>query len=603
LRKNDPQPVVNVQTGETRWSGVYVNPGCPPELPAEYRFSHRVVQKRSGEWCFLPLIYDTVPESWCWTREDRKALLDSEWREDAQEISGPMNHSEPAPAYRETQSCPAEETQEITESQENQETEEREDTGFSDHQITRSPDHPIPEDHPISSSDPELSPEEIMNDLEETIEDYLVCSPHQRTVLALWILHTYCHNASATTPYLNIYSPVEQSGKSTCLGLLRAFCNQSWFASGVPASTLTRKIIADRPTVLLDNWHTTFRASDKNHITGFLLNSCELFQPFTHWDKGTFRPVQVYCPKAFAGLSSLPPTLAQRSIPIVLHRRLPHQQVAPVFRLVHPKETRDFTSWAEQWATATLKTIDYNTANPEHRKSLAALSPHQQACGQTLLGIAETLGGEWPEKARIALLEIFHEEQAREASATQLLSDVYDAFASHNHTQRIFTNELLEYLHSLDHRQWYEWNKGKPMTAHTLSILLRKHFNIYSRSQRRDKQKRRGYQQSDFTDAWQRYLPGHHTGNTTETAIGDETAGQPSISSKAGSRSQDHPITGSPDNAKPPTSDPRPSQSAFRSGKSSLVSMSQFKARWTKSTSALRQFASKAIGLFAATRT
>jgi hypothetical protein len=31
--------------------------------------------------------------------------------------------------------------------------------------------------------------------------------------------------------------------------------------------------------------------------------------------------------------------------------------------------------------------------------------------------------------------------------------------------------------------------------------------------------------------------------------------------------------------------------------------MSQFKARWTKSSSALRHLASKAIGLFAATRT
>src|SRR5437763_6573035 len=41
LRKNDPQPIVEVQTGETRFTGVDVNPGCPPELPSEYRFSHR----------------------------------------------------------------------------------------------------------------------------------------------------------------------------------------------------------------------------------------------------------------------------------------------------------------------------------------------------------------------------------------------------------------------------------------------------------------------------------------------------------------------------------------------------------------------------------
>jgi hypothetical protein len=163
-----------------------------------------------------------------------------------------------------------------------------------------------------------------------------------------------------------------------------------------------------------------------------------------------------------------------------------------------------------------MKTIDYNTAHPQHRQSLGVLSPHQQACGQPLLGLAETIGGEWLQKARTALLEIFREEhgcqeQGSEASALQLLSDMRDAFAHHDNPERLFTYEVLEYLHSLDHRTWHEWNKGQPMNAHALSGLLRKHFSIYSRGQRRDKQRRRGYQQSDFTEAWERYLPSPNT--------------------------------------------------------------------------------------------
>ncbi len=495
--------IISVQTGQHTFMGDYVRQGCPPTLPAEYKFSHRVVQKHDGSWCFLPLIYDAIPESWYSTREDR-AFMDSRSPEEAQEISE------------------------------------------TDHPITGSPDHQIPNDPPISSGKPGPSAEEIMNDFEADIANYLICSPHQRTVLALWILHTYCYLTSATTPYLNIYSPVEQSGKSTCLGLLRAFCAQPWFASGVPASTLTRKIIADQPTVLLDNWHATFRGSDRHHVTGFLLNSCEHFQPFSLFEKGSVREVQVYCPKAFAGMAALPPTLAQRSVPIVLQRRLPHEDVTPVYWLLDPKTTSVFTSWAKQWAKDHLLEIDRNTSQLGPRKSLLALSPHQQACSQPLMGIAETLGGEWPEKARVALLEIFREEQAREASAVQLLSDVYDAFASHNNTQRIFTNELLDYLHSLDHRQWHEWNKGQPMTAHTLSSLLRKHFNIYSRSQRRDKQKRRGYQQSDFIDAWQRYLPALNTKHDAEDALGNAAA-KPKAEAKAGGKEFASSDVGSPD--------------------------------------------------------
>jgi hypothetical protein len=166
-----------------------------------------------------------------------------------------------------------------------------------------------------------------------------------------------------------------------------------------------------------------------------------------------------------------------------------------------------------------------------------------------------------------------------------------DAFAQHRNPERIFTYEVLEYLHSLDHRTWHEWNKGQPMNAHALSGLLRKHFNIYSRGQRRDKQRRRGYHQSDFTEAWERYLPAQGEG------MAEETRPQESVVSEGGFRSPDHPIYRSPDLFHP----------AFRPIKSHLVTMSQFKARWakrwTKGRSVLRQLAGKAIGLFVATRT
>ena len=452
-----------------------------------------------------------------------------------------------------------------------------------------------------NSTFPHLTPEEIMNDLEESISDFLICSDAQRTILALWILHTYSYRqTSFVTPYLNIYSHVEQSGKSVCMGLLRALCAQPWLSSGVPAATLTRKILAHRPTVLLDNWHTTFRGRDQQPITGFLLHACQAAQPFTFLEKGIPSEVDVYCPKAFAGMSSLPSTLAQRSIPIVLQRCLPQQHVIPVFHLLDPRLTRDFISWAQQWTQANLDPIYQNIAKFRQRKSLGALSPHQQACSQPLLGLAETIGGDWPQKAHAALLEIFREEQERQASAIQLLSDVRDAFAQHNNSERIFTAELLEYLHNLDHRTWHEWNKGQPMNAHALSALLRKSFHIYSRSQRRDKQKRRGYQQADFADAWERYLPALNTEHDAEDSLGNagaestqaEADPQKSVLSDVGSRPHDTEARV-----------PKPAQTAFHPAKSRLVSMSQFKTTWRKGRSILRQFAGKAAGLFVAHRT
>src|SRR5205823_5065207 len=152
------------------------------------------------------------------------------------------------------------------------------------------------------------------------------------------------YQVSYYTPYLNISSAVEESGKSTCMKLLRAFCAQPWWAAGVPASTLTRKIIADHPAVLLDNWQATFRASDKQQVTGFLLSGCTNLQGFSLLERnhrGDFstREVQTFCPKAFAGLEPLPPTLARRSLPIVLQRAKPQEGFMSSFYLLGPEYT------------------------------------------------------------------------------------------------------------------------------------------------------------------------------------------------------------------------------------------------------------------------
>src|SRR5947209_11285420 len=161
---------------------------------------------------------------------------------------------------------------------------------------------------------------QTLDDLEALISTHLVCSKAQRTVLALWILHTYSYTSFLTTPYLNVFSPVEESGKSTCMAVLRGLCAQSWWAAGVSPSAFKRKITAERPTVLLDNWHTVFRGADKQQMTGFLLSGCDMVRDlcFNTDDPANAGEECTFSPKAFAGLESLPPVLARRCIPIGL---------------------------------------------------------------------------------------------------------------------------------------------------------------------------------------------------------------------------------------------------------------------------------------------
>ena len=72
---------------------------------------------------------------------------------------------------------------------------------------------------------------ETFDALNKLIWRYLVCSEYQRIVLALWIVHTYCFDVLPVTPYLNIYSPEKQCGKTICLQLLRMLASNPWMPS------------------------------------------------------------------------------------------------------------------------------------------------------------------------------------------------------------------------------------------------------------------------------------------------------------------------------------------------------------------------------------
>src|SRR5438105_4185862 len=97
---------------------------------------------------------------------------------------------------------------------------------------------------------PALSPTQMLDRVVEEIRQYLVCSDHQLTVLALWVLHTYCHRSFPVTPYLNICSAENQSGKSICLQLLCMLSRQGWLASAVPPAVLAARVLTGQNTIL-----------------------------------------------------------------------------------------------------------------------------------------------------------------------------------------------------------------------------------------------------------------------------------------------------------------------------------------------------------------
>ena len=134
------------------------------------------------------------------------------------------------------------------------------------------------------------------------------------------------------------------------------------------------------------------------------------------------------------------------------------------------------------------------------------LNDRQQDGAECLLAIADAAGGEWPTRARRALVELYTGEAAEDQShAIVLLADIRTIF-SETRSDKIPSTELLAKLIEIESSPWAEWNRGKPLTPTSLARLL-KLFAISPGAVRDSGVVFKGYERNSFTDAWDRYLP------------------------------------------------------------------------------------------------
>jgi hypothetical protein len=124
-----------------------------------------------------------------------------------------------------------------------------------------------------------------------------------------------------------------------------------------------------------------------------------------------------------------------------------------------------------------------------------------------LLAIADAAGGEWSARARRALQCAGESATGDDQSArVLLLSDIRTIYTERK-LDRIASVVLAVDLNFIEGRPWAEWNRGKGLTANTLARMLAP-FGIAPASVRMsDGTTPKGYQLSQFEDAFDRYLP------------------------------------------------------------------------------------------------
>jgi putative DNA primase/helicase len=142
---------------------------------------------------------------------------------------------------------------------------------------------------------------------------------------------------------------------------------------------------------------------------------------------------------------------------------------------------------------------------------------------ESLLGIADLVGGDWPKVARIAALALSADAATdSEGTKTQLLGDIRDIFAVLN-LEVITSKRLLALLHEDATKPWLTYGKlAKPITERQVARLL-EDFKVYPRTIRRPGEKTaRGYVRSSFVEAFESYLqPLSASGSDTPTQSND----------------------------------------------------------------------------------
>jgi hypothetical protein len=126
--------------------------------------------------------------------------------------------------------------------------------------------------------EPATSPGDVIRPLAKLqglIEKYVVMTPEQRLVVALWIVHTHCVEHFEQTPYLTVTSPQKQCGKSRLIELLELLVPRAWSTILPSEAVLYRSISQNMPTLLLDETDAIFdtRYTDKYEGIRAVLNA------------------------------------------------------------------------------------------------------------------------------------------------------------------------------------------------------------------------------------------------------------------------------------------------------------------------------------------
>lgn len=335
------------------------------------------------------------------------------------------------------------------------------------------------------------------------IRRYVVLSDFHAVAISLWVLHTWAIDAAEATPYLSITSAEKRSGKTRLLEVLELLVARPWQTGRISAAALVRTIERKSPTLLLDEADAAFKREREyvEAVRGILNDGYRRGKKATlcippKWEPADF---SVFCPKAIASIGRLPDTVMDRSIVINLKRRAPGESVARFKWRETRKEARPLGEQLEHWAAFAIAALR------DARPDIPELDDRAADVWEPLLAIADAAGGDWPQRARKAALALsVGDGRDDDSLGVRLLADIRTVFQGG--VERLASAGLVQSLVAMEESPWGDL-RGRPLDNRGLARRLRPYEIRPHNVRLKDGRQAKGYEASDFTDAWSRYIP------------------------------------------------------------------------------------------------
>lgn len=349
----------------------------------------------------------------------------------------------------------------------------------------------------------EVTGQELLDEIVEVIQRFVVCNPSTAKAAALWVAYTWFIDVVRVSPIGLITAPEKRCGKSVMLNTIGKLAARPVLTSSITPAALFRVVELHQPTLLIDEADVVLK--DNEGLRG-ILNSGHTRDTAmairTVGDDHQPRQFSTWGAKLIAGISAnnLADTVTDRAIVLELRRKT-SDEFTDRLRHAEPHLFETIKRKLSRWSGDCRNTVRDAVVNiPDE------LNDRAQDNWEPLLAIADVAGGHWPETARKAALSLgLKTDDSVGTEGTELLAAIRKIFASHQ-SERMFMGDLIAALWAEQEGRWSKYRFGQPMTTHQLGKQLKK-YGIKSKTIREGARTDKGYDRVQFAQAFASYLP------------------------------------------------------------------------------------------------